>query len=36
MKWEERSADAHEYQALFAAVQPEFAGMRNSPGLVLS
>lgn len=33
VKWEERSADAHEYQALFAAVQPEFAGMRNSPRL---
>ena len=32
MKWMERSADRHEWQALSIAVNPIFAPMRNSPG----
>jgi len=32
MKWLERSADRHEWQALAIAVHPVFAPMRNSPG----
>jgi serine/threonine-protein kinase len=32
MKWLERSADRHEWQALSTAVNPVFAPMRNSPG----
>jgi serine/threonine-protein kinase len=31
MKWMERSADRHEWQALSTAVNPVFAPMRNSP-----
>ena len=32
VKWLERSADVHEFQALNMAVNPTFASMRNSPG----
>jgi hypothetical protein len=32
VKWLERSADRHEWQALNLAVNPVFAPMRNSPG----
>lgn len=32
VKWLQRSADLHEYQVLSVAVEPAFAGMRNSPG----
>jgi tetratricopeptide (TPR) repeat protein len=32
VKWLERSADRHEFQALNLAVNPTFASMRNSPG----
>jgi adenylate cyclase len=32
VKWLQRSADLHETQALFLAVDPAFAPVRNSPG----
>jgi hypothetical protein len=32
VKWLERSADRHEFQALNLAVNPVFASMRNSAG----
>jgi TolB-like protein/cytochrome c-type biogenesis protein CcmH/NrfG len=32
VKWLERSADRHEFQALSLAVHPVYAPMRNSPG----
>lgn len=32
VKWLERSADRHEFQAMNLAVHPVFAPMRNSPG----
>ena len=32
VKWLERSADRHEWQALNVAVHPAYASMRNSPG----
>jgi hypothetical protein len=31
LKWLERSADAHEWQALNMAVHPVFAPMRKAP-----
>ena len=32
VKWLERSADLHEWQALAIAVKPVYAPMENSPG----
>jgi hypothetical protein len=32
MKWMERSADRHEWQALSIAVNPVFTPLRNSAG----
>jgi hypothetical protein len=32
VKWLERSADRHEWQALNVAVHQAYASMRNSPG----
>jgi hypothetical protein len=34
VKWLERSADRHEFQALNMAVHPAYARLRNSPGFL--
>ena len=34
VKWLERSADRHEFQALNLAVHPAYANLRNSPGFL--